>query len=66
MAMLKIIEVLAESKKSWEDAAEVAVATAGKTVRNIKSLHVDNFQAAVKNDKITSFRINARISFELE
>jgi flavin-binding protein dodecin len=66
MTMLKVIEVLAESKKSWEDAAEVAVTTAAKTVRNIRSVHIDNFQAVVKNEKISNFRINARISFELE
>ena len=66
MIMLKVIEVLAESKKSWEDAAEVAVSTAAKTVRNIRSIHVDNFQAAVKNDKIAAYRINAKITFELD
>jgi len=66
MAMLKVIEVLAESKKSWDDAASVAVATAAKSVRNIKSINVKNLQATVKNDKISSYRINAKITFELE
>jgi flavin-binding protein dodecin len=64
--MLKIIEVLAESNKSWEDAAAVAVATASKTVRQIKSINVKNFQATVENGKITKFRINAKIAFGLE
>jgi len=66
MAMLKVIEVLAESRKSWDDAASVAVATAAKSVRNIKSINVKNLQATVKNDKISSYRINAKITFELE
>ena len=66
MAMLKVIEVLAESKKSWEDAAEVAVSTAHKSLRNIRSLNVKNLQATVKNGKITSYRINAKVTFELE
>ena len=43
MAMLKVIEVLAESKKSWEDAAQEAVTTAAKTMRGIKSINVKNF-----------------------
>jgi len=47
MAMLKVIEVLAESPKSWKDAAQHAVATAAKTVRNIKSIYIENFEATV-------------------
>lgn len=67
MAMLKVIEVLAESDKSWEDAAHIAVANAAKTVRHIKSINIANFQATVGDDgKIASYRINAKISFALE
>jgi len=66
MAMLKVIEVLAESKKSWEDAAEVAVSTASKSLRNIRSLNVKNLQATVKNGKIQTYRVNAKVTFELE
>jgi flavin-binding protein dodecin len=66
MAMLKVIEVLAESKKSWEDAADVAVSTASKTLRNIRSLNVKNLQATVKNGKIQAYRVNAKVTFELD
>ena len=64
--MLKVIEVLAESEKSWEDAAKNAIEQAGKSVRNIKSIYIENFEAQVKDDKITNYRINAKISFLLE
>ena len=65
--MLKVIEVLAESDKSWEDAANVAVARASETVRNIKSINVENFQGTVGEDgRISRYRINAKISFLLE
>jgi flavin-binding protein dodecin len=63
--MLKVIEVLAESEKSWEDAAKNAVEQAGKSVRNVKSIYIENFEAQVKDDKITNYRINAKISFLL-
>jgi flavin-binding protein dodecin len=63
--MLKVIEVLAESEKSWEDAAKSAVKQAGKTVRNIKSIYIENFEAQVKDGRIASYRINAKISFLL-
>lgn len=66
MSMLKVIEVLAESDTSWEDAAKKAITSAGKSVRNIKSIYIDNFEASVENDKIKSYRINAKISFLLD
>lgn len=66
MTMLKVIEVLAESDKSWEDAAQQAVANASKTVRNIKSIYLKNIEASVDGDKISKYRINAQISFVLE
>ncbi|MCB1486099.1 MAG: dodecin domain-containing protein [Bauldia sp.] len=67
MAMLKVIEVLAESKKGWDDAAQVAVSNAAKTVRKIKSINIVNMQATVNGKgKIDSYRINAKITFELD
>ena len=66
MPMLKVIEVLAESNQSWEDAAKQAVANAAKTVRNIKSIYIENFEATVDGDQLTRYRINAKISFMLE
>jgi len=64
--MLKVIEVLAESNKSWEDAAQSAVQQAAKSVRNIKSIYVDNFEATVDNARLVKYRVNAKISFVLD
>jgi len=64
--MLKVIEVLAESNKSWEDAAANAVLRAGKTLNGIKSIYIKDFEAKVENNKIMRYRINAKISFMLE
>lgn len=64
--MLKVIEILSESDKSWEDATAVAVKTASKTVHNIKSIYIENMEATVKDNKIASYRINAKISFALD
>ncbi len=65
-SMLKVIEVIAESDKGWEDAAANAVANAGKTVKGIKSIYIKDMQAKIENNKIVKFRINANISFLLE
>jgi len=64
--MLKVIEVIAESGKSWEDAAANAVSRAGTTLKGIKSIYVKDMQAKVENNKIVMYRINAKISFMLE
>ena len=66
MTMLKVVEVLAQSNKSWEYAAQNAVDQAGKTVRGIKSIYIKELEATVENGKISQFRINAKISFTLE
>ena len=66
MSMLKVIEVLAESDKSWEDAAQQAVANASRTVRNVKSIYLKNMEATAENGRIGKYRINANISFVLE
>ena len=66
MAMLKVIEILAESDKNWEDAARVAVKQANKSVRNIKSIYIENFEASVEGDDIDKYRINAKVTFLLE
>lgn len=67
MSMLKVIEVLAESNKSWEDATQNAVKQAAKTLEGIKSIYVEHFEAAVGDDgKIAEYRVNAKISFLLK
>jgi dodecin len=64
--VLKVIEVLAESEKSWEDAAVQAVGKAAKTLKNIRSIYIENFEAKVQSNKIVTYRINAKVSFVLE
>lgn len=66
MAVLKVIEVLSSSKESWEDATKKAVAQASKTVKNIRSVYVQDQSATVKDGNITEFRVNLKLSFEIE
>ena len=66
MTMLKVIEVLAESPEGFDQAVQTAVSKASETVRNIKSVYVKDMSAHVKNGKITSYRVNAKITFALE
>ncbi len=66
MAVLKVIEVLSSSPTSWEDATQKAVAKASKTVKNIRSVYVQEHSAAVKDGKVSEFRVNLKLTFELE
>ena len=66
MAVLKVIEVLADSSKSWEDATRKAVAQASKSVNHIKSAFVQSQSAVVKDGDITNFRVNVKITFEVK
>jgi len=64
--MVKVIEVLAQSETSWDDAARVALREASKTLRGIKSIYVKDMQAIVENDQIVQYRITAKVSFVLD
>jgi hypothetical protein len=66
MSVVKIIEVLSESDKSWEDAAAIALEKASKSLHGIKSIYIKNFEAKVEDGKIVKYRINANISFALD
>jgi flavin-binding protein dodecin len=66
MAIHKVIEVLSQSDESWEDAAQRAVADAGRTVEHIKSVWIKNFEGVVKDNKIVEYRVNANITFEVK
>ncbi|PYK46138.1 MAG: dodecin domain-containing protein [Verrucomicrobia bacterium] len=64
--IVKVIEVLSESPRSWEEAAQNVVKEASKTLRNIRSIYVKEFSATVDGEKLTSYRVNAKVTFEME
>ena len=66
MAVLKGIEVVSNSDKSWEDATRKAVKQASKSVKNIKSVFVQSQSAVVNDNEVTEFRVNLKITFEVK
>ncbi len=64
--VVKVIEVLSQSNKSWEDAAQLAVKEASKSIKNIKSIYIQDHSAKVVDGKLTKYRITAKISFVIE
>jgi flavin-binding protein dodecin len=65
MAIMKVIEVLANSEKSWEDATRKAVKQASLSVKNIRAVFVQSQSAVVLKNEITEFRVNLKITFEI-
>ncbi len=66
MAVLKVIEVLANSEKSWEDATKKAVKHASKSVKNIRSVYVQDQSASVKDGEVSDYRVNLKVTFEVQ
>ncbi len=66
MAVMKVIEVMANSNKSWEEATRKAVAHASKSVKYIKSVFVQSQSAVVNDGEVTEFRVNVKITFEVK
>ena len=66
MAVMKVIEVMASSDKSWEDATKKAVAHASKSIKHIKSAFVQSQSVVVNDGNIEEFRVNAKITFEVK
>lgn len=66
MSILKVVEILADSKKSWEDATANAVKKASKSINNIKSAYVQSQSVVVTNGKVAAYRVNVKITFEVK
>ena len=64
-SIAKVIEVIAESPKSWDDAVQKALAEASKTVDDIKEIWVSGMKAIVENNKVVAYRLTAKITFVL-
>ena len=65
MAVMKVIEVMANSDKSWEDATRQAIRHASKSVKQIKSAFVQSQSVVVKDGDVAEFRVNLKITFEV-
>lgn len=66
MGIVKVIEVIASSDKSFDDAVKQAVKETSKTIRNIDSVYVKDMKAHVKDGKIKSYGVICKVSFRLD
>ena len=66
MSVLKVIELLADSDESWEDATKKGVAKASKSVNHIKSAFVQSQSVTVEDGEVEKYRVNLKITFEVK
>jgi flavin-binding protein dodecin len=62
-SIVKVIEIIAQSETSWDDAVQKALAEVSKTVDNIKEIWVSGMKAVVENNRIVEYRLTAKVSF---
>jgi flavin-binding protein dodecin len=65
-SVYKVIELVGTSDVSWEKAAENAVLTAGKTLRDLRVAEITKFDLTIKDGKIASYRTRVTVSFKYE
>lgn len=66
MSVLKVIEILGNSKTSFEDAVQNVINEASKSVKDIKSVYIQEMQVSVKDNKIAEYRVNTKITFGIK
>jgi len=67
MGVMKVIEILSSSDVSWEEATRKGVGEAAKTLKHIRSAYVKEQSAVVNDDgKVTEFRVNLKLTFEIK
>lgn len=66
MSVMKVIEVMADSSKSWEDATRTGIERASKSVDNIASAWVKDQSVGVDGGKVTKYRVTLKVSFEVK
>ncbi len=66
MSVVKILELVGNSEKSWEDAVQRALKEAGETVKNIVGIDVLGYKGEVKDNKIVKFKAHIKVAFTVE
>ena len=66
MSVVKVIEILANSEKSYEDAIESAIEKVSTSVKHIRSAFVQSQSVTVEGGKVKEYRVNLKITFRSE
>ncbi len=62
----KIIELVGTSEKSWEDAAKLAIETAGESLKDLRIAEVTKLDLTIENGKVSTYRTRINVSFKYQ
>jgi flavin-binding protein dodecin len=65
-AVVRVVELIGVSEKSWSDAAQRAVTRASESLRHITGLDVVHSSAVVRDGKIIEYHVNVKVAFVVE
>ena len=66
MSVMKVIEIMSESSKSWEDATATGIAKVSKSIKGISSAWVQDQSVKVEDGGVTSYRVTLKVSFKVK
>jgi flavin-binding protein dodecin len=65
MSVAKVTEIIASSNTSFDDAINMGIQRACKTLKNVAGAWVQDQQVVVKDNKISEYRITLKVTFVL-
>jgi len=63
MPVIKVLELVGESKEDWQDAVQSAVREASRTVKNISGVEVANWTAQVQSGQLVEYKANVKVAY---
>jgi flavin-binding protein dodecin len=66
MSVARVTEIIAASPKSFEDAVQVGIARANKTLQNVRSAWIENQKVEIEDGKIKEYRVELKVTFVLK
>lgn len=65
-SVYKVIELVGTSTESWEKAAAAAVATASKSLRDLRVAEISELDMQIENGKVRAYRARVKVSFKYQ
>lgn len=66
MAVVKVVELVADSPDGWKDAIEKAVSKASESIHNISGVEIKNLTASVENGRVTGYKADLHLAFRVD
>jgi flavin-binding protein dodecin len=65
-SVARVTEITASSDKNFNEAVQVGIERASKTLQNVTGAWIQDMKVDVENGKITNYRVNMKVTFVLK